>query len=58
MEPRYKLEKDSICYGCQSYLHWTESNDPEAFQEDDIDEFGGVCDTSIPCVCGSLNTYN
>jgi len=57
MEPRYKLDQESMCFGCLLYRHWTETDDPEAFQADDMDENGGVCDTTIPCVCGELNSY-
>jgi len=57
MEPRYELEKESMCYGCPLYRHWTDSDDPEAFRDGDMDENGGVCDTIIPCFGGDLNTY-
>ena len=56
-EPRFLLDKESICFGCELYRHWTESDDPFSFDDSDIDEHGGVCDTTNPCFCGNLNTY-
>lgn len=58
-EPRFLLDKDSICYGCPHYKHWTDSRDPMywADKEDDMDEHGGVCDSPKPCFGGSLNTF-
>lgn len=56
-EPRFLLEKDSVCYGCEQYRHWAKTSDPYYFEVCDMDENGGVCDTEIPCFEGSLNTY-
>lgn len=58
-EPRFLLDKDSICYGCQYYKHYTESDDPNYWlnNDGDIDENGGVCDCNIPCIGGGLNNY-
>ncbi len=58
-EPRFLLDKESICYGCSFYKHYTESNDPNYWIDrmEDVDENGGVCDCDIPCFAGSLNDY-
>lgn len=58
-EPRFLLGKESICYGCNYYKHYTESNDPNYWFDrmEDVDENGGVCDCGIPCFAGSLNDY-
>lgn len=58
-EPRFLLDKDGICYGCPYYKHWTQTDDPNYWvnREDDMDESGGVCDVSEPCLCGNRNTY-
>lgn len=57
-EPRILLDKESVCYGCQHYKHWIDSDDPNYWisNQDDIDENGGVCDSRDPCFEGSLNT--
>ena len=59
-EPRYMLDKDSICYGCEFYKNWTVSDDPNYWlsHDDDVDENGGVCDAVEPCFAGSLNKYH
>lgn len=58
-QPRFLLDKDSICYGCLNYKHWKESDDPNYWidKDDDMDEYGGVCDTVEPCYAGNRNTY-
>lgn len=56
-EPRFLLDKDSICYGCPHYKHWTQADDPNYWldKEDDMDKNGGVCDVPEPCFCGNYN---
>lgn len=58
-EPRFLLEKESVCYGCPHYVHWVDSDDPNYWvgNQDNIDENGGVCDSREPCFAGSLNSY-
>lgn len=52
-EPRFLLDKDSICYGCEFYKHISECD--EMMHLGDIDENGGVCDVEELCVAGSCN---
>mgnify|MGYP003297723321 CR=1 FL=1 len=55
IEPRFLLDKDSICYGCPYYR-----NKNEVIYDhtgDEFDEIGGCCDVDCLCVCGSMNTY-
>jgi len=54
-EPRFLLEKDSICYGCPEYKHISETD--IQVHLGDIDNNGGVCDTEKPCFAGCRNTY-
>lgn len=58
-EPRFLLDKESICYGCPHYKHWTDSDDPYYWfhHKEDFDENGGVCDANERCFHGKLNTY-
>lgn len=54
IEPRYRLDKDSTCYGCQHYKAvWELEYEPES----DNVQFGGTCDCIEPCFAGSLNGY-
>lgn len=59
-EPRFLLNEESICYGCPCYKHWTDSDNPSYWldNQDNIDENGGVCDSDKPCIGGSLNTWS
>jgi hypothetical protein len=43
-EPRFSLDPDSICYGCQYYTK-------------DEDEEGDNCTTPEPCIQGNMNGY-
>lgn len=52
MEPRYQLDKDSICYGCK-YFKAAESLDYKPDIEDV--ECGGYCVCAEPCFAGSMN---
>lgn len=56
-EPRFLMDDDSLCYGCQFYKHWTNTDEPNYWidKDDDIDKNGGVCDATKPCFEGSLN---
>lgn len=54
-EPRFLLDEDSICYGCPEYKHVSETN--IQIHLGDVDENGGVCDSSQMCINGDLNTF-
>lgn len=54
-EPRFLLDKESICYGCPEYKHISETDNQ--CHGGDVDENGGVCDTEEPCFAGHKNTY-
>ena len=54
MEPRFMLDKESICYGCQ-YFKATEDCDFEPYPDDVV--CGGACDCANPCFEGSQNNY-
>lgn len=56
-EPRFLLNEDSLCYGCPYYCHWTKTRDPVFFEEFDMDIYGGVCDSEVPCMSGAHNLY-
>lgn len=58
-EPRFLLDANSICYGCQYYKHWTRTDDPNFWMDKsyDMDENGGVCDVDEPCFEGDKNNY-
>lgn len=47
-EPRFSLEEDSICYGCEYYTG-------EALDEDDVEMNG--CIVNQPCFEGNMNGY-
>ncbi len=54
-EPRYLLDKDCVCYGCEFYKHVLEC---DIFMHlGDVDKNGGVCDTEKLCVAGNRNAY-
>ena len=59
-EPRFLLDKDSICFGCTYFKHYTESDDANYWLENEgyIDDNGGVCDIDKPCICGNMNSYD
>lgn len=42
-EPRYLLDEDSICYGCQYYKGEENGED--------------ICETPEPCMGGHMNGY-
>lgn len=54
-EPRFKLDEDSICYGCDYYKHRYDVIFDH--YEDDYDENDGCCDCPHLCVNGSENSY-
>ncbi len=54
-EPRFLLDKDSVCYGCEFYRHISECD--TVIHPGDIDENGGVCDIEEMCIAGIRNTY-
>lgn len=54
-EPRFLLDEDSICYGCPEYKHVSETD--IQIHLGDVDENGGVCDSSQMCINGDLNTF-
>lgn len=54
IEPRFLLDKDSICYGCKYYISVDDVDVP--VPEDDV-SCGGVCDCNEPCFEGNLNEY-
>lgn len=58
-EPRFLLDEDSICYGCQHYKHYTQSDDPNYWldHEEDMDKNGGVCDSTLFCINGDANAF-
>lgn len=57
VEPRFLLDEDSICYGCNFYKYYKEIDCLEGTFQDNLDENGGTCDSICPCFCGSLNNY-
>lgn len=57
-EPRFLLDKDSICYGCPEYKRITDCDLTDPWNHwGEVDGNGGVCDTVEPCYAGSRNTY-
>lgn len=54
MEPRFLLDKESICYGCK-YFKAVKDCDFEPYPDDII--CGGACDCVNPCFEGSQNDY-
>ena len=48
-EPRFLMDDDSLCYGCQFYKHWTNTDEPNYWidKDDDIDKNGGVDRKSV-----------
>lgn len=54
MEPRYQLDKDSICYGCQ---HFKAVEDLDYKVEPDDILCGGYCDCPGLCFAGNQNEY-
>ena len=55
IEPRYQLDRDSICYGCQNYKA---VEDCEEAPEPDNVQCGGACDCAEPCFAGNQNRYH
>lgn len=53
-EPRFMLDKESICYGCQYFKKVEDCGGIPAV--DDIIS-GGACDCANPCFEGSQNDY-
>ncbi len=53
--PRFKLDEDSICHGCEYFVSEEEIGVP--VPEEDL-EVGGICNCNIPCVDGSMNGYH
>lgn len=56
-EPRFLLEKDSVCYGCEYYKYFLDVDDAYLIPVDSIDENGGVCGCHSMCYSGHLNTH-
>ena len=56
-EPRFLLDEDSVCYGCSFYKHISDTNAPDEYFIDELDENGGICDSVLPCYYGSRNDY-
>ena len=54
-EPRFLLDKDSQCYGCQYYKKKSECIQDHI--DDDFDDNMGACDVDCICANGSMNTY-
>lgn len=54
-EPRFLLDKDSICYGCPHYKEIFECTQDHS--DDDFDENMATCDIDTICVCGDKNSY-
>lgn len=54
IEPRYQLDRDSICYGCQYYKAIEDCD--EAPEPDNV-QCGGTCECIEPCFAGSQNRY-
>jgi len=53
-EPRFLLDKDSLCYGCQYYVSEYVIGVPVP---EELLLCGGICDCNEPCDCGSMNKY-
>ncbi len=56
-QPRFLLDDDSVCYGCGYYIDIAETEARDGISEDDIDENGGFCNCSEPCLGGEMNGY-
>lgn len=57
-EPRFLLDKNSICYGCPEYKNIMDCDLTDPWNHwGEGDENGGVCDTEVPCYDGDRNTY-
>lgn len=56
-EPRFLLDEDSICYGCEYYKNIDDVVDNYVVPEENIDENGGICNCYCPCIGGSMNGY-
>lgn len=54
MESRYKIGKDSLCYGCQHFKA-VEGLDYKPDPEDI--QCGGYCDCPTICFAGNQNKY-
>ncbi|MDF2842497.1 MAG: hypothetical protein K0R00_923 [Herbinix sp.] len=52
--PRFRLDEDSICYGCRYFISEEEIGVP--VPEEDL-QCGGICDCNIPCNGGIMNEY-
>lgn len=55
-EPRFLLDKDSQCYGCQYYRR--KEDCVQDHVKDDFDSNNGACDVDCICASGSMNSYN
>lgn len=54
-EPRFLLDKDSQCYGCQYYRKKVDCIQDHL--DDDFDCNNGTCDVDCICADGSMNVY-
>lgn len=55
-EPRFLLDKDSQCYGCQFYRRKEDCIQDHI--DDDFDCNNGACDVDCICAGGSMSNYN
>lgn len=53
-EPRFRLDEDSVCYGCDYFVSEWEIGVP--VPEEDLN-CGGICDCNEDCIEGSMNGY-
>lgn len=54
-EPRFLLDEDSVCYGCEYFIGEVEIGIP--VPEENL-TCGGTCDCNMPCIDGSMNDYD
>lgn len=52
-EPRFLLDKDSICYGCPNYKEIFDCTTEHC--DDDFDRNMGTCDVNGICCAGDKN---
>ncbi len=54
-EPRFLIDKESQCYGCQYYKKKIDCIQDHI--DDDFDNNMGTCDVDCICTNGSMNNY-
>jgi len=52
-QPRYLIDKDSICYGCKNYKHIDDVVTTQDIYDEDSDVSGGICNCGCFCESGS-----